>query len=717
MTGKVPEERLAVRIQLKPPLRGRFAPRTEFERLYLSDESLMHDNANIAPSASAMYVYNSLELLKKEFESFLMKYVPEALAAHKAKKIHIHKSPEILYAKYCQGIEGRVITKAGLCGNVRSGPPRHLQTAVEQIKRGIIYANYESVGAIGLNEVCLILAPYVKHDPEVRSSDERERFKKVHNAVQSFLFELNATERPSAQRPFTNTGHGIEYSPETLREYVLYYAGQQVGNAEEYLEEAMLIFSALTLEYLVGDADGRPFTFPIPSVVYTEYLDKRLAETELEIPPGINEKLERLLGFRLSERTTAWTVFWLMTAVRGYPYFLYKEYEKYARSFCCRLIIDFKKMAEAIHATRGVWTIPPIYGSLDYISIDLFDIVWTSRDDNEILEKLLYYMELARRALNALRAHLEKLYDEGFFPFTKWLTEAWGLVGVNPLRHFYYNTIAFPNLAEACNLYILKFVYDKPDDKLPPGSIQGYRTIWAVSPPDSSLKREVKKFYRKILEFANKVVEEFEKLDGVPYNIEQAPAEKLNYTLAQRRLEEYGKAVEPYIPREVDLKTGKVEYFFTSQLTPPYCLWPLEDQIEIEAEIQPYFTGGVIKLLFVFKPIANPYEKSKTRLEDSLEKLRELVSWIMDCGVRYLGITPTQNFCRRCGRMFISDSLVCPFCGSDEIEVWSRIVGYYRPVIIKQGSTIKSTWNPGKRAEFTVRLKYASKWLDSVRIV
>ena len=38
----------------------------------------------------------------------------------------------------------------------------------------------------------------------------------------------------------------------------------------------------------------------------------------------------------------------------------------------------------------------------------------------------------------------------------------------------------------------------------------------------------------------------------------------------------------------------------------------------------------------------------------------------------------------------------CPSCGAD-VDVWSRIVGYYRPV---------SSWNIGKKAEFGVRKRY-----------
>jgi ribonucleoside-triphosphate reductase len=49
----------------------------------------------------------------------------------------------------------------------------------------------------------------------------------------------------------------------------------------------------------------------------------------------------------------------------------------------------------------------------------------------------------------------------------------------------------------------------------------------------------------------------------------------------------------------------------------------------------------------------------------------------------------------------------CPQCGK-EAELYSRIVGYLRPV---------TAWNPGKKAEFADRLEYdrgfASRKIDA----
>ncbi|TET21496.1 MAG: hypothetical protein E3J76_05305, partial [Candidatus Aminicenantes bacterium] len=61
----------------------------------------------------------------------------------------------------------------------------------------------------------------------------------------------------------------------------------------------------------------------------------------------------------------------------------------------------------------------------------------------------------------------------------------------------------------------------------------------------------------------------------------------------------------------------------------------------------------------------------------------------------YFSITPTFSFCRNHG--YIRGEVhECPDCG-EKTEVYSRIVGYLRPV---------STWNDGKRQEFRERTPY-----------
>jgi len=63
--------------------------------------------------------------------------------------------------------------------------------------------------------------------------------------------------------------------------------------------------------------------------------------------------------------------------------------------------------------------------------------------------------------------------------------------------------------------------------------------------------------------------------------------------------------------------------------------------------------------------------------------------------IPYLSITPTFSVCKTHGYIR-GEKFECPECGADT-EVFTRIVGYYRPV---------SKWNKGKQAEYADRLTY-----------
>ena len=63
--------------------------------------------------------------------------------------------------------------------------------------------------------------------------------------------------------------------------------------------------------------------------------------------------------------------------------------------------------------------------------------------------------------------------------------------------------------------------------------------------------------------------------------------------------------------------------------------------------------------------------------------------------IPYLSISPTFSVCGDHGYIK-GEEFSCPSCGKDT-EVYSRIVGYYRPV---------SRWNKGKAKEYVDRKEF-----------
>ncbi len=107
------------------------------------------------------------------------------------------------------------------------------------------------------------------------------------------------------------------------------------------------------------------------------------------------------------------------------------------------------------------------------------------------------------------------------------------------------------------------------------------------------------------------------------------------------------------------------------------------EAVEHQKDIQPLYTGGTIFHTFLPEAIDR-------------DTCKKLVRKIADTSLPYFSITPTFSVCRNHG--YIKGEFPkCPDCG-EETEVYSRIVGYLRPV---------GTWNDGKQQEFRERTPYS----------
>ena len=121
--------------------------------------------------------------------------------------------------------------------------------------------------------------------------------------------------------------------------------------------------------------------------------------------------------------------------------------------------------------------------------------------------------------------------------------------------------------------------------------------------------------------------------------------------------------------------------------SPYYADLPVYERARMEGEVQQEFTGGVMMHLFLHET-------------PDIDALKRLVRSIAaNTSVVYFSITPTISVCGKCGWNSVGIYSRCPRCGSENVDWWSRIVGYYRPV---------RNWNIGKKAEFRQRIQYGS---------
>lgn len=151
-----------------------------------------------------------------------------------------------------------------------------------------------------------------------------------------------------------------------------------------------------------------------------------------------------------------------------------------------------------------------------------------------------------------------------------------------------------------------------------------------------------------------------------------------------------------------NIEQGNV--YLTSGIQPPADDGSPMDQVELHSEMQSYASGGSI------------YHMNLTEKMPSKKKCKFIKSMFNNFPLRYVTLTPMLSICQDCGSKTIGKKVECPICGSKDISVWSRVVGYFRPAVRKNLSEDLKTydhrfWMNGRFEEFLNR-----KLIDSVQI-
>ena len=302
----------------------------------------------------------------------------------------------------------------------------------------------------------------------------------------------------------------------------------------------------------------------------------------------------------------------------------------------------------------GIWALPDATGSIGVVTINMPRIAILSKGEwdkfEELLEKLLLK---ARKVLQTWRSRYNLNLSRGFMPLTK-----------TYLGHFmnHFNTFGIIGLPEAA----ANFMRD-PE-------------LWI----ECNKKRidEAVAIMRRMVSYVRRRAKEFEQMDGVLYNVEEIPGESTGYRLASidaARFKEEIRRGEVFMPMYDGVP------FYSNSVIPYYADVPIYRRAVWEGTVQGEFTGGVMMHLFLNE---SPDPRA----------LKNLIYRIVhDTRVVYFSITPTLAVCRKCGWKAVGVYDKCPSCGNENVDHWSRIVGYYRPV---------RNWNIGKKAEFKLRVHY-----------
>jgi len=569
------------------------------------------ENSNMAYSLQGLNNYIASTVTKKYWLNRI--YPLEIRNAVLGGDFHIHDLD--ILAPYCCGWDLQDLLVrgfGGVFGKIESKPPKHLRTALGQVVNFFYTLQGEAAGAQAFSNFDTLLAPFIRYD--------HLDYKAVKQALQEFLFNINIPTRVGFQTPFTNITLDIKIPKNFAKQPVLIGGVPQTENYEDF-EEEMNIFNKALVEVMgEGDAKGRVFTFPIPTINIGKDFD------------WDNPALEGL---------------WEMTAKYGVPYFtnfINSDMDpEDARSMCCRLRLDNRELHKR---GGGLFGANPLTGSVGVVTLNLPRLGYISKTRRDFFARLEALMDLAKTSLQIKRKSLEDLTAKGLYPYSRYFLDS-----VKKVRGDYwsnhFSTIGLLGMNEC----LLNFI------------------------GEDITTAKGQKFANEILDFMRDRILGYQKEDGGLYNLEASPAEGASLRLAMKDKEHY--------PEIISAGSRAVPYYTNSTQLPVGFTDDLFQVLDLQDSLQSKYTGGTVLHAFLGERIGDP-----KMVKTLLKKI------FTEYNLPYITFSPTFSICPTHGYL-TGEHFKCPKCVIDQpCEVYSRIVGYLRPV---------AQWHKGKRQEYAER--------------
>lgn len=302
------------------------------------------------------------------------------------------------------------------------------------------------------------------------------------------------------------------------------------------------------------------------------------------------------------------------------------------RSMCCRLQLD-KRMLR--RRGGGLFGSDEFTGSIGVVTLNMARIGYMATSNEEFLRQLDHLMDLAKDSLETKRSAVSDLMDQGLFPYTKRYLRHWN-------NHF--STIGLIGMNEATLNFMNRDLTDP----------------------------QARAFALDVLTHMRERLVAYQESTGHLFNLEATPGEGTSHRLARIDRQKFPRMIIP---------GGDTPYYTNSTWLPVNATDDIFEALDMQQELQRQYTGGTIIHALLGEAIDDP--ETCAHLVRSIAK---------NYRIPYFTISPTYSVCKNHGYL-TGEQTTCPVC-SEQTEVYSRIVGYYRPV---------KNWNDGKRAEYRER--------------
>ena len=504
----------------------------------------VNENSNMGYSLQGLNNYVSAEVTKTYWLDKI--YTSKIGKAHKEGDLHIHDLN--LLSVYCVGWDLTDLLQegfTGVAGKVASKPAKHFRSALGQVVNFFYTLQGEAAGAQAFSDFDTLLAPFIRAD--------KLSYEEVKQAIQEFVFNVNVPTRVGFQTPFTNITLDLECPKHMADNPVIIGGEMQDTTYGEYQEEMNMLNKALLEVLSEGDANGRVFTFPIPTVNITKYFN------------WDNPVIESL---------------WEASAKYGIPYFsnfINSDMDpEDARSMCCRLRIDNRQLE---YRGGGLFGSNPMTGSVGVVTINLPRLALKSKNEKEFFKGLAELMDMAKDSLETKRKVLERLTDANLYPYTK----------------FYLR-----NIKQRFNQYWKNH----------------FSTIGLIGTNEAALNllgvdigtEKGKAFAEKTLDFMRDRLVEYQKETGNNYNLEATPAEGTTYRLAQ--LDKASFPDRAHFANGIGAEV-KCPFYTNSSHLPVNYTDDLFELMDLQDNLQTKYTGGTVIHFFLGERMDDPQTLKK----------------------------------------------------------------------------------------------------------
>jgi anaerobic ribonucleoside-triphosphate reductase len=607
------------------------------------------ENANLQPNPETAHKRKADWVSGEEY---LLLMPPKIADAHLSGDLHIHDLEYFGTRPFCQDWDLRYFLYYGLMpdglGTRTSiaGPAKHAEVAILHTAKILASAQTNFAGGEGFYNFLVFLAPYVRG----------LGYEKIRQLMQMMFFEYTqAYVARGGQLVFSNiqVQPGVPDLWKNVPVVMHGHVGPDVYGT--YEDEVRTMFKALYDVALKGDYWGKPFNFP---------------------------KLENSLSpeFFKPEYDDVWLDVHKAVAKFGQPYFdnlmpAYRGYGKGVSCYqCCAYCFvetpeDSEDFDEKLnfdngkHFTMGSWQVA---------SLNLPRMAYkANRDDERLFDESRKLMDSALYVFKAKKKWMDLALKNHRIPFATQrpldprthekgtqavdfdqLTFTIGLVGGNEMAQHHTGYQLHEN-PEAVKI-LIKLILEMQKYKKELESRSGYKIALARTPAESTAQRFAiaDLLTDRYRDYAEKLV--------------RGDVEQAKFLLNQRK-----KDVPVYYSNgthaDVKAKMG------------------LFDKINLEQKFFPLLNGG--NMLHIWLGDASPDP-------EALYKLTKRITTQSNIG--YYAYTKDLTVCSGCGKVTSPILENCPYCGSNKVEWWSRVTGYYQAV---------SGWNNGKKQELLDRYR------------